>query len=129
MLELSHNVNWISVAIGFVLSFLLGWLWYSPKWFGPTWAEGVGVSMAEGSALPKAAMLTQAFATFGLSWVFAITVRNDAFAIIALIMVTLMLFIFSNGKYAQKNNAAIMIEVGYIAAMGIVMLVCQLIFR
>jgi len=128
MLELSNEVNWLSVATGFVLSFMLGYLWYSPKLFGPKWAKGVGVAMAESSDLPKAAMLTQALATFGLSWVFAITVSNGAFTTIALIMLTLMLFIISNGKYAQKSNAAVMIEAGYIATMGVVMLVCQLIF-
>jgi len=128
MNELMNNVSWLAVLVGFILSYLLGWLWYSPKLFGPTWAQGVAISMAEGSELPKAAMITQALATLGLSWVFAITVSNGAFATIALIMTTLMLFIISNGKYAQKSNAAVSIEASYIAAMGVVMLVCQLIF-
>ncbi len=46
MTELTANVNWLAVIIGFVLSFALGWLWYSPKLFGVKWAEGVGVKMA-----------------------------------------------------------------------------------
>jgi len=125
MNELVNGINWIGVILGFVLSFMMGYLWYSPKLFGPKWAEGVGVSMAEGSELPLAAMLSQALATFGLSWVFAITVSRGALATIALIMLTLMLFIISNGKYAQKSNTAITIETGYFAAMGFVMLVCQ----
>ena len=31
MNELTMDVNWLAVGIGTVLSFMLGWLWYSPK--------------------------------------------------------------------------------------------------
>ena len=39
--ELTNDVSWLAVAVGAVVSFLVGWLWYSPKLFGPKWAEGV----------------------------------------------------------------------------------------
>ena len=47
MPELTDNVNWLAVIIGFVLAFALGWLWYSPKLFGRKWAEGVGLDHDE----------------------------------------------------------------------------------
>jgi hypothetical protein len=34
MNELTYGVSWLAVGAGFVLSFILGWLWYSPKLFG-----------------------------------------------------------------------------------------------
>ncbi len=34
MAEITENDNWIAVVVGAVVSFLLGWLWYSPKLFG-----------------------------------------------------------------------------------------------
>ena len=43
--ELTTGVSWLAVIVGAVVSFLVGWLWYSPKLFGPKWAEGVGVKM------------------------------------------------------------------------------------
>ena len=57
MTELTANVNWLAVIVGFVLAFALGWLWYSPKLFGTKWAEGVGVKMGDASAMPVAAMV------------------------------------------------------------------------
>ena len=128
MNELFEGVNWIAVIIGFVLSYLLGWLWYGPKLFGKTWAEGVGVSLVEGGELPAGAMIAQAFATFGLAWLIGIAVGKAALFTILLILGTLMLFVVSSGKYAKKSNAAVVIEASYMAAMGVVMVVCQGIF-
>lgn len=33
--ELTTGVSWLAVIIGAIASFVLGWLWYSPKLFGP----------------------------------------------------------------------------------------------
>ena len=57
MAEITENVNWIAVVVGAVVSFLLGWLWYSPKLFGIKWAEGAGVKIDDAQSMPKAAML------------------------------------------------------------------------
>lgn len=128
MNELTAGVSWIGVVVSFVLSFMLGWLWYSPKLFGKKWAEGVGVALSDGGAMPAAAMITQALGTFGLAWLFGITAASEALLTIILILVTIILFIVSNGKYARKSNTAVVIEAGYIFAMGVVMVICQGIF-
>lgn len=128
MNELTQGVSWIAVVVGFVLSFLLGWLWYSPKLFGKKWAEGVGVELGDSSTVPAFAMLTQALGTFGLSWLVGITAAHEALLTIILVLLTLMLLIVSNGKYAKKSNAAVGIEAAYIFTMGVVMIVCQGIF-
>jgi hypothetical protein len=128
MNELTEGVNWIAVFVSFFLSFMLGWLWYSPVMFGKKWAAGVGVSLSNASSLPVVAMVTQALATFALAWLFGITASTNAMLTIILIMVTIILFNVSNGKYAQKSNVAITIEATYIFAMGIVMFICQGIF-
>ncbi len=39
MSELVDGLSWLAVISGFVLSFLLGWVWYSPGLFGKKWAE------------------------------------------------------------------------------------------
>lgn len=45
MSELTTDVSWLSVISGFVISFLLGWAWFSTKMFGTKWAEGVGLKL------------------------------------------------------------------------------------
>ena len=128
MNELTAGVSWIAVITSFVLSFMLGWLWYSPKVFGKKWAEGVGVNIADGSSMPVFAMVTQALGIFGLAWLFGITAASEALLTIILVLITLILLIISNGKYTQKSNAAVFIEAGYIFVMGVVMVICQGIF-
>ncbi|MDA0260793.1 MAG: DUF1761 domain-containing protein [Proteobacteria bacterium] len=58
MAELTTGVSWLAVIVGAVLSFVLGWLWYS-KLFGAKWAEGVGVKMDSASGMPMGAMAAQ----------------------------------------------------------------------
>ena len=128
MNELTAGVSWVAVVVSFVLSFMLGWLWYSPKLFGKKWAEGVGVKLADGSAMPVFAMVTQALGTFGLAWLFGITAAKETLLTIILVLTTFILLIISNGKYAQKSNAAVSIEASYIFVMGVVMVICQAVF-
>ncbi len=109
MSELVEGLSWLAVISSFVLSFLLGWAWYSPALFGKKWVEGVGVELADGSDMPVMAMVLQALGTFCLAWLVGITAANDALLTTILIYITLILLIMSNGKYAQKTNAAVLI--------------------
>jgi hypothetical protein len=126
--ELTHGVSWIAVIVGFVVSFLVGWLWYSPVLFGKKWAEGVGVELGGAGSMPAGAMITQVLATFGLAWLFGITAAKNALLTIILVLVTIILFIVSNGKYVKKSNAAVAIEALYILVMGVIMFIFQMIF-
>ncbi|MGY8815020.1 MAG: hypothetical protein ACKVHQ_09955 [Gammaproteobacteria bacterium] len=63
-----------------------------------------------------------------MAWLFGITAASEALLTIMLVLITLILLIMSNGKYAQKSNAAVAIEGSYIFAMGVVMVICQGIF-
>lgn len=129
MNELTTGVSWTAVFAGFVLSYLLGWLWYSPKLFGKKWAEGAGVSTGAAGDFPAAAMLFQALGTFGLAWLFGITAARNAASTILLTVLTVMFLVLANGKFAGKSNAAIAIEAAYVIAMGVVMFVCQGLLR
>ena len=48
MAELTEGVNWLAVGMGTVLSFLLGWLWYSPWLFANKWIEGLNGKKPDG---------------------------------------------------------------------------------
>ncbi|MFT5143732.1 MAG: hypothetical protein ACI80V_002499 [Rhodothermales bacterium] len=127
MNELMDGVSWLGVGSGFVVSFLLGWLWYGPL-FGKQWAAGCGVELGHGKDMPAMAMATQALGTFCLSWVIGITATTDSLMTSVLILVTIMLLIVSNGKYVKKSNTAVGIEAAFIFAMGVVMVIFQGIF-
>ena len=129
MSELTADVSWLGVISGFVLSFLLGWAWFGPKMFGPKWAEGIGVKMGDASTMPMAAMGFQALGTFMLSWLVGITATHNALWTIILVAATIILLMAAGGKFAQKSNYAIYTEAGFVAAMTIIMIFCQGIFR
>ena len=129
MNELIDGVNWIAVVVGFVLAFLLGWAWFGPKMFGVKWAEGVGVKMGDGSQMPAAAMGLQALGTLLLSWLVGITAVHSALWTIILVAVTIMALMAAGGKFTKKSDYAIYTETGFVAAMVVLMIVVEGIFR
>jgi hypothetical protein len=125
MNELTENVNWLAVIIGTVLSFILGWLWYSPRLFVKKWIEGVN-ARGDGSTTPPASsMVMQLLGTFLLSWLVGITAAHNALATIILIAITIMAIISANGFFIGKSNYAIATETGFVAAMTVVMIAVQ----
>ena len=121
-------VNWLAVIVGFVVSFMLGWLWYSPKMFGVKWAAAIGVDLGTASEMPVGAMVTQAIGTFLLSWVVGITAANEALLTIILVVLTIVVLQVSGGLYTKKKQPALIIDAGFVVAMAIVMIICQGLF-
>lgn len=128
MEELTNNVNWLAVIVGFIVAFGLGWLWYSPKMFGDKWAAGIGVDLETASGMPAAAMVTQAIGTFLLAWLVGITAANNALLTIILIVATIVVLQISGGYFTKKSKSVIAIDAGFIVAMAVVMIVVQGIF-
>ncbi len=128
MNELTANVNWIAVVVGAVVAFLLGGLWYSPKVFGKKWAEGVGVNPDDSKHPPAVTMLVQVIGTFLLAWVVGITETRNALLTIILIVITIAVLMAAGGLFANKSRYAIMVEAGYVIAMGFIMVAFQAIF-
>jgi hypothetical protein len=62
--ELTEGVNWLAVGAGTVLSFLLGWVWYSPMLFVKKWIEGINVKPNPNAKVPVPAMVVQLIAHF-----------------------------------------------------------------
>lgn len=129
MNEIVLNINWLAVVVGAIIAYLVGWLWYSPKMFGPKWMEGVGVSCDDPSAPPPVApMVTQAIATFLLAWVVGVTATHNALTTTILIVVTYLFLLAAAGLFAQKSCYAIGVEVGYVIVMVVIMMACHAIF-
>lgn len=126
--EIVANVNWLAVIVGFVVSFLVGWAWYSPKLFGTKWAAGVGISLEEPSKMSMPAMVLQALGTFLLAWVVGVTAKNDALLTVILMAVTIIVLILAGGYFSRKSAYARNTEAGFVLVMVVIMIVCQGIF-
>ena len=125
MSEITSGVNWIAVGSGTVLSFVLGWLWYSPMLFGKAWAKGVGIDLGAAAGMPVTPLVTQLVATFLLAWVIGVTAAQNALLTAFLVIAMVAVFIAANGAFAKKSNQAIGIESGFVVAMGAVMIIMQ----
>lgn len=128
MNELTSNVNWLAVIIGTIVSFIIGWLWYSPILFGKKWAEGSGVELGTASSMPVAAMVTQLVSTFFLALLVGITAAQNALTTIILIVLTIAGFVMSVGLFVKKSTFAVLVDGGFIVIMGVVMIIIQGIF-
>ena len=93
MTEITANVNWLAVIVGWVLAFLLGWLWYSPKLFGTKWAEGVGVELGSADKMPAAAWVTQALGLFLLACIVGVTAASNALLTFILIVAAIVVLL------------------------------------
>ncbi len=125
MAELTEGVNWLAVSVGTVLSFLLGWPWYSPRLFVKKWIEGVNGKPNPDGKMAITALIVQLIGTFLLAWVVGITAAHNAFATIILIAVTGIRCLLPNGIFSMKSRYAIATEAGFVAAMAVVMIAVQ----
>ena len=119
------NINWIAVIAGTIVSFLAGWLWYSPKLFGEGWAKGSGVDLGSASDMPIFAMICQLVALFLLALVVGITATTDALFTAIFAILAAAAFVLSGGAFTRKSNYAMGVDFGYIIIAGIIMIACQ----
>ncbi|MBL4874658.1 MAG: DUF1761 family protein [Rhodobacteraceae bacterium] len=122
------DINWLATIVGFVLSFGLGWLWFSPKLFGKKWAEGNGLDPDGPDKMPMPAMIAQAAGTFLLAWVVGVTASNDALLTIILIMVTIVVLNGASALFLNMNAYVRHTDAGFTVAMVVIMIISQGIF-
>lgn len=123
---LIQDVNWIAVAVGAVLAYALGWLWYSPTLFGTKWAAGVGINTSDGSGPMGKAMLAQAAGTLLLAWFIGLAVSWDVLILAVFAVVTFAALNKAGGLFTQKSMYAIVVDAGYLFAMAAIMIAVQL---
>ena len=122
------KVEWLPVVVGAVVSFLVGWAWYSPKLFGKKWAEGSGVSLSSASKMPVFAMVSQLTALLLLSIVVGLTAAINALLTAIVAILAVAFFTASMGGFVQKSGTAIGIDFFYVVVAGFLMIVSQGIF-
>lgn len=125
MQELLLNVNWLAVGVGTVVSFLLGWAWYSPRLFGNLWAVGVGIDLSQGEKPPAMAMVTQLIGTFLLAWLVAVAEAANSLAALFLTLLAFVFLSLSQGLFVKKSAVSMAVEQGYIVTMAVIMVLLQ----
>lgn len=126
--ELTTGVSWLAVITGAVISFLMGWLWYSPKLFGPKWAAGVGVELGSADKMPVGALVSQMVGLLLMSWFVGVTAVSSALLTVVLATIAFTVLAYSAGQFSGKSSYARNVEAGYWIVSLVIMVICQGIF-
>ncbi len=123
---LLDNTNWTVVLVGFAVSFILGWAWYSPLMFLNKWLPGLGTAAVPGRSMVPG-MVTQLIATFLFSWSLVVAASfSMGLAVVAALAATAM--IKANGFFAGKSMSAIMVESWFMIVQAAIILIAFSIF-
>ena len=57
MIYILADVDWLTVLVGTAVSYLVGWVWYSPRVYGKIWADGLGVDISGPPPITAMALL------------------------------------------------------------------------
>jgi hypothetical protein len=127
--EITNGVSWLAVLAGAIVSFLAGWLWYSPKLFGVKWAEGSGVKMGSADNMPIGAMVSQAIGLLLMSWFVGVTANNNALFTVILATVAFTVLAFSGNSFSGKSSYAKMVDAGYWIVALVIMIIAEGLIR
>jgi hypothetical protein len=119
------EINWLAVAVGTVVAFLVGWAWYSPRVFGKKWAEGSGVALGSAASMPVLAMVSQFAALLMLALVVGVTETSNSLYTAILAILTVAVFTLSSGAFVKKSGYAMAVDTGYIIVAGALMIAAQ----
>ena len=127
--EITNGVSWLAVVAGAVVSFLLGYFWYSPKLFGTKWAEGSGVKLNTADKMPMLAMATQGVGLLLMSWFVGVTANSNALYTVILATIAFTVLQFSGNSFSGKSNYARLVDAGYWIACLVIMVIAQGLIR
>ena len=123
MSELTSDINWVAVVVGAVLSYLAGWLWYSPRLFGERWANAANVTY---SKTPPAAASAMHFGGMVLlSWFVGVMAREGLLATTILLTVAGAVLGYATDGYLKIKTDGKLINAGYWIAMIAIMVIVQ----
>lgn len=126
--EITANVSWIAVIVGAVVSFLAGWLWYSPKMFGEGWAKGVGVELGSADQMPMTAMILQALGLLLMSWFVAVTAASNLLLTVILGTVAFTVLGMGGASFRRQSDYSRNVDAAYWVLALIIMIIANAIF-
>jgi hypothetical protein len=98
------ELNWIAIAIAFVLFFVVGAIWFGPKTFYPTWVRLMGLELPEGQGLGR----------HGMAFVFGLTALGALVQVVAL--ATVIHFVDPSMGALGGALTGLLVGIGFTAA-------------
>lgn len=125
MEALISQIEWMPVLVSFLISFALGWVWYSPKMFYKKWYTGRAVEfVAHPMWMPMSAQLGS---TLLLAIVVNLATTDGHIAHAVLVAITIAGFIKANGLFGGKSKAVVSIETGFVLVMTAIMIAVNMV--
>jgi hypothetical protein len=125
MQTITSDVNWVTVMVGALVSFIVGSFWYGELLFGRKWRQGLGTAAVPGRKLPPL-LAVEAIACLVLAWLIVVLAPISLW-LAGLAAVALSVAIKSNGLFSGKSVYAVMVESTYVLVKaGIVIIVYQI---
>lgn len=123
MAELTIGVNWFAVMMGAVIAYLIGWAWYSPRFFGERWARAANVEYS--TTPPVAAMAMHFSGMVLLNWFVGIMAREGLLATTLLLMIAGTIIGYGTDGYLKIRPEGKLINAGYWIVSVVVMIAAQ----
>lgn len=101
------QLNWIAIAIGFVVFFAVGAVWFGPKTFYPAWVRLIGAVEVPGKGLGH----------HGMPFVFGLTALGALVQVVAL--ATVIHFVAPTGGAFCGALIGFLVGVGIVAASSL----------
>jgi hypothetical protein len=117
-------MNWAAVAVGTIVAFGLGMLWFSPILFGKSWAVG-SHNIKPPESAPISAMVVQFAGTVLLALVVGMTETNEAILTAIGAILAVAVTVAGMDLFSQKSGKATLIDAGYIVVAGALMIGAQ----
>ena len=119
-----EGVNWAAVALGAVLSFVVGWYWYSPRGFYPAWSASAGVRHERGD--PMGAAFGSLVVGLVLYAVFVgVMVARGMVGPLLLGIAAFIVMGYSNNAFKKLGAVSRSVDAGSWAVSGALMLLAQ----
>lgn len=120
----NEALNWPAIALGTVVAYGLGMIWFSPMLFGKAWSKG-SHNLTPPDSAPIAAMIVQLLAVFALAMLVGMTASIDALGTAITGIMAAALFVAGMDLFSQKSGKATAIDGGYVVASGALMILAQ----
>ena len=121
------GIDWLGVAIGAVVSFVVGWLYYSDKGFYRIWSQSAGITMERGDPMGASFGALVVGLVLYAVWVGAMV----AHGLVGLCVLGIVVFIvmgYSNNAFKKLGAVSRNVDAGSWALSGAIMLLAQWVF-
>ena len=123
MQTMLSSVNWLAVLVGTAAAFTLGMFWFG-QIFGKAWSAG-SHNITPPASLPLGAMAAQLIGTFLMALAIGATATVQDLPTAVVLILAIAALQYGGSLFSQKNQAAALIDGGFVVAIGVVMIAAQ----